>query len=59
MQYLINRDINKIKKLQILNTIDNFECSTIIKIWMQKDLFINFQTVIDNFYVIDCKRRLC
>ncbi len=58
MQYLINREINKIKELQILDIINNFEYLTIINIRMQENLLIDFRTIIDNIHVVDHKRRL-
>ncbi len=58
MQFLINRERNKIKRFQILNIVDNSKCLTIIEIRIRENLFIDFQAIIDNIYAIDYKRRL-
>ena len=59
MQYLIDKKINKIKELQILDVVDSFKYLTIIEIQMRENLLIDFQAIIDNIHIVDYKRKLC
>ncbi len=59
MQYLIDRERNKIKKFQILDTVDSSEYFTIIEIRIQEDLLIDFQAAIDSIYAADYRKRQC